>query len=231
MVGFSPILLAFVIGLVPVLAYILLIKSFQRRHEKPAAAKKLPPGSMGWPVFGETLHFLKPHYSNSPGTFLQQHCSRWSSTSFTFDYVLYILTYVNCVNYPVRYGKVFKSHLFGSRTIVSCDLELNMFILQNEEKLFQASYPKPIHGILGKYSLLTVSGDLHRKLRNVGVSFIASSKSSPHFLHWVETLSIMMMDSWSGRKQVSFFKEAKAVRTLIYPLATLILQHFYVNSF
>ncbi|KAK9925402.1 hypothetical protein M0R45_033726 [Rubus argutus] len=187
MVGFSPILLAFVIGLVPVLAYILLIKSFQRRHEKPAAtaaAKNLPPGSMGWPAFGETLHFLKPHYSNSPGTFLQQHCS--------------------------RYGKVFKSHLFGSRTIVSCDLELNMFILQNEEKLFQASYPKPIHGILGKYSLLTVSGDLHRKLRNVGVSFIASSKSSPHFLHRVEKLSIMMMDSWSGRKQVSFFKEAKA---------------------
>ncbi|XP_050383105.1 cytochrome P450 724B1 [Argentina anserina] len=139
---------------------------------------------MGWPLFGETLHFLKPHYSGSPGTFLQQHCS--------------------------RYGKVFKSHLFGSPTIVSCDLELNMFVLQNEEKLFQASYPKPIHGILGKYSLLIVSGDLHRKLRNVGVSFIASSKSSPHFLHWIEKLSISMMDSWSGQNEVSFYKEAKA---------------------
>ncbi|XP_004306391.1 PREDICTED: cytochrome P450 724B1-like [Fragaria vesca subsp. vesca] len=139
---------------------------------------------MGWPLFGETLHFLKPHFSGSPGIFLQQHCS--------------------------RYGKVFKCHLFGSPTIVSCDFELNMFVLQNEEKLFQASYPKPIHGILGKYSLLTVSGDLHRKLRNIGVSFIASSKSSPHFLHWIEKLSISMMDSWSGRNEVSFFKEAKA---------------------
>ncbi|XP_062010240.1 cytochrome P450 724B1 [Rosa rugosa] len=186
MFGFSPILLSFLLVLLPALAYILLIKLFRSRHAKLAdhAAKNLPPGSMGWPVFGETLHFLKPHSSDSPGTFLQQHCS--------------------------RYGKVFKSHLFGSPTIVSCDLELNMFVLQNEEKLFQASYPKPVHGILGKYSLLTVSGDLHRKLRNIGVSFIASSKSSPHFLHWIEKLSISMMDSWSGRNQVSFFKEAKA---------------------
>lgn len=126
--------------------------------------------------------------------------------------IIMILMFYCWYYQPVRYGKVFKSHLFGSPTIVSCDLELNMFVLQNEEKLFQASYPKPIHGILGKYSLLTVSGDLHRKLRNIGVSFIASSKSSPHFLHWIEKLSISMMDSWSGRNEVSFFKEAKAVR-------------------
>ncbi|KAH9791073.1 cytochrome P450 724B1 [Citrus sinensis] len=112
---------------------------------------------MGWPICGETLAFLKPHKSNSTGSFLQQRCS--------------------------RYGKVFKSHLFCSPAIVSCDHELNMFILQNEEKYFQVSYPKPMHGILGKLSLLTVSGDLHKKLRNVAVNFIGASKSTPAFLH------------------------------------------------
>ena len=114
--------------------------------------------------------------------------------------------------YWCRYGRVFKSHLFGSPAIVSCDLELNLFILHNEEKLFQTNYPKAIHGILGKHSLLLVSGDLHKKLRNVIVSFIGSSKSQPNFLHCVEKLLLSMMESWNGRREIAFFKEAKTVR-------------------
>ncbi|KAG6527267.1 hypothetical protein ZIOFF_009364 [Zingiber officinale] len=82
-----------------------------------------PGGNFGWPFIGETLRFLVPHASYTLGRFLEEHCA--------------------------RYGKVFKSHLFCTPTIVSCDQELNHFILHNEEKLFQCSYPRPIHGILG----------------------------------------------------------------------------------
>jgi len=114
-----------------------------------------------------------------------------------------------------RYGKVFKSHLFGSPTIVSCDHELNTFVLQNEERLFQASYPKPMHGILGKYSLLVVSGDLHKKLRSVAVNFVTASKSSSEFHRCVDRLSVSMLESWKGRQQVAFCKEAKMVSPLL----------------
>jgi cytochrome P450 family 724 subfamily B polypeptide 1 len=86
-----------------------------------------------------------------------------------------------------------------------------MFVLQNEEKLFQASYPKAMLGILGKYNLLMVSGNLHKKLRSFAVSFIGTSKSSPEFLHFVEKLSLSMIGSWRNSKQVSFYNEAKAV--------------------
>lgn len=100
--------------------------------------------------------------------------------------------------------------------MVSCDLELNTFILQNEEKLFQSSYPKPVHDILGKLSLMLVSGDLHKKLRNVALSFTTTSKSRPDFLHYVDKLSISVMKSWKDRRQVVFFKEIKEVRFHIY---------------
>ncbi|XP_039158456.1 cytochrome P450 724B1 [Eucalyptus grandis] len=160
---------------------LLFFKSFFWKQD--IRARNLPRGSEGWPLLGETLAFLSPHRSNSLGSFLQDHCS--------------------------RYGKVFKSHLFGSPTIVSCDHELNTFVLQNEERLFQASYPKPMHGILGKYSLLVVSGDLHKKLRSVAVNFVTASKSSSEFHRCVDRLSVSMLESWKGRQQVAFCKEAK----------------------
>ncbi|KAG6790066.1 hypothetical protein POTOM_006212 [Populus tomentosa] len=175
MAEFSSIGLALILGLV----LALLLKRFFSRHDH----KNLPNGSMGFPLVGETLSLLKPHSSNSMGTFLQERVS--------------------------RYGKVFKSHLFGSPAIVSCDHELNMFILQNEERLFEASYPKAMHDILGKFSLLVISGDLHRKLRNFVVTFNTVSKSSPRFLNFAENLSISMLESWKGCKEIDFLKDIR----------------------
>ncbi|XP_021890319.1 cytochrome P450 724B1 isoform X1 [Carica papaya] len=200
------------------LAFLLTFTRTIYAKKQESEPKNLPHGSMGWPLLGETLAFLKPHKSNSVGHFLQDHC--------------------------LRYGKIFKSHLFGSPTIVSCDHEFNMFILQNEEKLFQVSYPKPIHGILGKFSLLTISGELHKKLRNIAVSFIATAKSTQDFLLYVEKLSISMMNSWKGCTEIAFHKEIKRftlnlmVKLLLSiepedPLALNILEDFltYMNGF
>ncbi|CAI9758560.1 unnamed protein product [Fraxinus pennsylvanica] len=144
---------------------------------------QLPKGNMGWPLVGETLAFLKPHKSNSISNFIQEHCS--------------------------RYGKVFKSHLFGTPTIVSCDLELNIFILQNEERNKVSSIGFGVHDILGKLSMMLISGELHKKLRSVAISFINVSKSSHEFLHYVEKLSVSLIGSWKEEKRILFFKEAK----------------------
>ncbi|MCE3215395.1 hypothetical protein HAX54_002263 [Datura stramonium] len=143
----------------------------------------IPKGTFGWPLLGETLSFLKPHPSNSIGNFLQQHCS--------------------------RYGKVFKSHLFFSPTVVSCDQDLNYFILQNEDKLFQCSYPKPIHGILGKVSLLVAVGDTHKRLRNVSLSLISTIKSKPEFINDVERLALQILQSWKAKEHVVFWEESR----------------------
>ncbi|RXH67855.1 hypothetical protein DVH24_028002 [Malus domestica] len=172
----------------------------------------LPPkGSFGWPLLGETLSFLKPHPSNSLGAFLKHHCS--------------------------RYGKVFKSHLFLSPTIVSCDQELNYFILQNEGKLFECSYPKPIHGILGKSSMLVAVGDTHKRLRNVAVSLVTITKTKPEFLSDIEATAIGILHSWKDKSQVIFCEEARKFTfnvivkqvlglTPVEPQATQILEDF-----
>lgn len=59
-------LLAFVLGLIIL------------NHNLPLFLRlsHVPKGTFGLPLLGETLSFLKPHSSNSLGTFLQDHCSR-----------------------------------------------------------------------------------------------------------------------------------------------------------
>ncbi|XP_044492916.1 cytochrome P450 724B1-like [Mangifera indica] len=158
----------------------LIFNHFLPIFSKPGLAFK---GIFGWPLLGETLSFLNPHPSNSVGVYLQDHCS--------------------------RFGKVFKSHVFFSPTLVSCDPELNYFILQNEGKLFQCSYPKPIHGILGKASMLVAVGDTHKRLRNVAVSLVTITKSKPEFLHDIERIAIQILDSWKDKTQVIFCEEAR----------------------
>ncbi|CAL5428815.1 unnamed protein product [Camellia sinensis] len=170
------------------LCYVEKLSKLKNRLFPVAAAllqepSNIPNGTMGLPFPGETLFYLTPHNSNSMGSFLEKHCS--------------------------RYGRVFKSHLFGCPTIVSCDLELNTFILQNEGRLFQSSYPKPVLDILGKLSVMLVSGDLHKKLRNIAVSFISTSRSRPDFLCYVEKLSVLVMESWREHQEVAFYEEAK----------------------
>lgn len=111
--------------------------------------------------------------------------------------------------------------MFGSPTIVSCDYEFNTFILQNEGKLFPVDYPKVMHKILGKYALILVTGELHKKLRSTVISFVSASKSESNFLHFVEMLAISRINSWgSNCKQVAFYREAKKVcmHATIYPL-------------
>ncbi|KAJ4963621.1 hypothetical protein NE237_023560 [Protea cynaroides] len=80
----------------------------------------LPPGNTGWPFLGETIGYLKPHSATSIGEFMEQHIS--------------------------RFGKIYKSNLFGEPTIVSADAGLNRYILQNEGRLFECSYPRSIGG-------------------------------------------------------------------------------------
>ncbi|CAL5430926.1 unnamed protein product [Camellia sinensis] len=171
-------------GLFPVAAALLLevllplvfpILQFFFVRQEPS---NIPNGTMELPFLGETLSYLTPHNSKSMGSFLEKHCS--------------------------RYGRVFKSHLFGYPTIVSCDLELNTLILQNEGRLFQRSYTKQVLDILGNLSILLVSDDLHKKLRNIAISFISTSTPRHDFLCYVEKLSILVMESWREHQEATF---------------------------
>ncbi|XWS33757.1 hypothetical protein CRYUN_Cryun22dG0110700 [Craigia yunnanensis] len=143
----------------------------------------LPPGNMGWPFFGETIGYLKPYSAISVGEFMKQHIS--------------------------RYGNIYKSNLFGEKTIVSADAGLNKFILQNEGRLFECSYPRSIGGILGKWSMLVLVGDMHRDMRIISLNFLSNARLRTHLLREVEKHTLLVLSTWKENCVFSAQDEAK----------------------
>ncbi|KAH8503555.1 hypothetical protein Peur_067289 [Populus x canadensis] len=169
-----------VVFLLPsILSLLLLFILVQRKQVR----FNLPPGNMGWPFLGETIGYLKPYSATSMGEFMEQHIS--------------------------RYGKIYKSNLFGEPTIVSADAGLNRFILQNEGRLFESSYPKSIGGILGKWSMLVLVGDMHRDMRIISLNFLSHARLRTHLLKEVEKQTLLVLSSWKENCTFSAQDEAK----------------------
>ncbi|XAR73874.1 hypothetical protein NMG60_11007992 [Bertholletia excelsa] len=146
-------------------------------------APNLPPGNMGWPFIGETVGYLRPYSATTIGRFMEQHIS--------------------------RFGKIYKSHLFGEPTIISADAGLNKFILQNEGRLFECSYPRSIGGILGKWSMLVLVGDMHRDMRIISLNFLSNARLKTHLLPEVEKQTLLVLSSWKDNSTFCAQDEAK----------------------
>ncbi|KAJ4766808.1 Cytochrome P450 90B1 [Rhynchospora pubera] len=154
------------------------------RENKKRRKTNLPPGmSLGLPFLGETLAYLKPHKATSIGHFMDHHIK--------------------------RYGKIYSSNLFGEPTIVSADAGLNRFVLQNEGRWFECSYPKSIGGILGKWSMLVLVGEMHQEMRMISLNFLSAARLRTSLLPEVERQTKLVLRSWPVESSFSAQEEAK----------------------
>uniref|UniRef100_A0A5K0ZFE4 Uncharacterized protein n=1 Tax=Nymphaea colorata TaxID=210225 RepID=A0A5K0ZFE4_9MAGN len=55
-------------------------------------------------------------------------------------------------------------------------------------KTFHGKYPKGLSAIIGKYGMLSIHGDLHRKLHGVAVRLLSLDKLKAHFLAEVDSM-------------------------------------------
>ncbi|WZZ07958.1 hypothetical protein YC2023_093879 [Brassica napus] len=76
---------------------------------------KLPPGSMGFPIIGETIEFFKSSGLLEIPPFFQKRM--------------------------LRYGPLFRTNILGSRTVISTDTDVIFEIFRQENQSFVQSYP------------------------------------------------------------------------------------------
>ncbi|KAK4395129.1 3-epi-6-deoxocathasterone 23-monooxygenase CYP90D1 [Sesamum angolense] len=168
------------------------------KSRRSSSSSRLPLGSLGiWPFVGETLHFISSAYSDRPEAFMDKRRR--------------------------MYGKVFKSHLFGSATIVSTDAEVSRIILQSDAKTFIPSYPKSLMELMGKSSILVINGSLQRRIHGLIASFLKSPTLRSQITTDMRKYVIESMANWSQHAPVYIQDEAKhiAFQVLVKALISL----------
>ncbi|KAL8464881.1 hypothetical protein ACS0TY_034384 [Phlomoides rotata] len=137
---------------------LLLVLLFPNKNKK----SNLPPGGRGWPLVGDSISWYNAVASSHPPRFVEQQVK--------------------------RYGKIFSCSLFGKWAVVSADPAFNRFVMQNEGKLFQSSYPKSFRDLVGKNGIITAQGDHQRKLHSIASNMMRLDKLNSHFLQDIHTV-------------------------------------------
>lgn len=106
---------------------------------------------------------------------------------------------------------MFKSHIFGSPTIVSTDAEVSKFILQSDAKVFVPSYPKSLTELMGKSSILLINGSLQRRIHGLIGSFFKSPHLKAQITRDMRNYVQQSMERWREDQPIYIQDETKNV--------------------
>ncbi|XP_059664075.1 cytochrome P450 87A3-like [Cornus florida] len=161
---------------------IISITQWVYRWRNPLCNGKLPPGSMGLPLLGETLQFFAPNTSSDIPPFIKKRME--------------------------RYGPIFRTSLVGQPVIVSTDSDLNNFIFQKEGQLFQSWYPDTFMEILGRQSVSSLHGFMFKYLKSMVLNLFGQERLKK-MIPEVEQTVCRNLRTWSSQHTVEL-KDATA---------------------
>ncbi|KAI5059322.1 hypothetical protein GOP47_0025641 [Adiantum capillus-veneris] len=139
----------------------------------------LPPGSLGLPFIGETLHFLNTQRCNTSWKFIDDRVS--------------------------TYGEVFKTHLIGDPTICASNPSGNKMIFTGENKLCHVSWPGSVVTVIGKRSLIALNGDAAKRIRSAMMTFLRPEALQAYTGKTDRSVRGFLEEHWQGKSEVKVF--------------------------
>ncbi|GMH26598.1 hypothetical protein Nepgr_028441 [Nepenthes gracilis] len=137
----------------------------------PKCNGKLPPGSMGLPIIGETFHFFMPNSLYDAPPFIAKRVT--------------------------RYGPIFRTSIVAQKIVVSLDPEVNHYIIQQEGKLFQCWYTESSSEILGQQNMMEYQGIFHKYLRNLTLNLLSPENLKENMLCVMDKATQNCLCSWA----------------------------------
>ncbi|WOG91810.1 hypothetical protein DCAR_0311064 [Daucus carota subsp. sativus] len=181
-INVSPSLALSVLGPLCALIMVLIHRESMRRRSK----KKLPPGEMGLPWIGETIEFYKSQQKNR--------------------------LYEEFVQPRVaKHGKIFKTRLMGSPTVVVNGAEANRFFMSNEFKLVISSWPSSSVQLMGKNSIMEKQGEAHRLLRGVISATLGPAGLEGIVPEVCKSVKLHLEKHWRNSETISLYRSTKVL--------------------
>ncbi|KAG2666948.1 hypothetical protein I3760_15G089500 [Carya illinoinensis] len=166
--------------MIAMLFFIAFLTRLYRNKNVEKTIYRLPPGRRSWPLIGDSFNWYNAVASSHPPSFVEEQVK--------------------------RFGKIFSCSLFGKWAVVSADPNFNRFIMQNEGKLFQSSYPKSFRDLVGKNGVITVHGEQQRKLHAIASNMMRLDKLKFNFLKDIQMVMLQTLGNFHNN-QVIFLQD------------------------
>ncbi|KAK9274410.1 hypothetical protein L1049_019224 [Liquidambar formosana] len=179
--------MVWVSGLVAALTLLLLLLAFYLLTTKIKARKSshinLPPGSLGWPLVGETLKLLRAQRDGKPEDFVEERMAKHDS-------------------------RVFKTSLLGDPMAVLCGPMGNKFLFGNETKLVAQWWPTSVRRLFGP-CLINLVGDEAKRVRKMLMTFL----NPDALVRYITTMDAVtkhhITTHWQGKEEVKVYPTIK----------------------
>lgn len=139
---------------------------------------------MGLPWIGETIAFYKSQQKNR----------------LFEDFVQPRIT---------KHGKIFKTRLMGSPTVIVNGVEANRFFMTNEFKLVISSWPSSSVQLMGKNSIMQKQGEAHRLIRGVVAASLGPAGLEAIVPKVCHSVQMHLQKNWRGSETISLYRNAK----------------------
>ncbi|KAI3812279.1 hypothetical protein L1987_16986 [Smallanthus sonchifolius] len=147
---------------------------------------KIPSGQMGFPWIGETIGFYRAQRKNQLfESFFQPRIK--------------------------KHGKIFKTKLMGSPTVVVNGATANKFFMSNEFKLVVSSWPTSSVELMGKNCIMEKQGDSHRCLRGVIASILGPTGLQTMVPRMCRSVQKHLVENWENRGEISLHRSTKTL--------------------
>lgn len=139
-------------------------------------SQKLPPGSLGLPVVGQTLSFLHALHTNR--------IEKWFQDRIR------------------KYGQISKLSIFGTPTVFLHGQAANKFVYTCDGNILGNQQPSSIRRICGEKNITELSGDDHKRVRGVLASFLKPEVLKQYVVKMDEEIRKHLQMHWHGKEKV-----------------------------
>ncbi|XP_030527039.1 abscisic acid 8'-hydroxylase 4 [Rhodamnia argentea] len=154
----------------------------RRRDHEEESEVDVPPGSLGLLLIGETVQFMAAINSGRGFySFVESRC--------------------------LRYGRCFKTNIFGETHVFVSTATSAKMILNNDSGKFSKRYIRSIAQLVGDQSLLCASHQQHRHIRGHLSNFFSTCSLSA-FIQQFDELIVKSLLGWEHRGTVVVLDEA-----------------------